>query len=665
MVHSRTLCERRRRLTKSASRQVASRQLSRRRRGLVRNGGTSLFSGQVFSEFSKQTQIVLNYLALKFDSVDPQRIRNNLQYAVQSCITHPHYIHLNQSNENELGDKLEKYKVKFAFKCPSTLSITAYYVPNQQSTQSAIQKTNSEYNAWLSKCSWGGSLFSLTGTAVSAATSIVDTVLSTTTRLGSDAVSSAATLYNSKDPSKISSKIVVQKDDKPHIKRLAKQILPSFQDANIQNMHIASSRFSRELTNAVLKYIPSDHRLYIEIPIRTNETSDILRLPSTAACQTFWKVDSHTGKVNWNHHTYTFAVSSEGPLGITVTQPKNTTQMVYPYRVLFREFAENIQGQTAKHTAQGKLVRNMWLIQVNDTDVRNQPYNDLKHYLQNTRPIRLTFSTFYDPNEHTILSSNVTVTVTSKLDKQKLSTQVFGGKRLRTRSRHKPHCTRRRHTKLLSTHTNRAPGKYRRAGGMRPASLVQKKVTDLAGSLQNFARESFTDNKYQTFLLNSATEPKIDATFDTAFQHVRDRHKLVYKDLLTVYQQYYAVREGELFFEQDEDEKSFLTFCAHRLQYVSQDNLVGTELIKYAMKQDHVFRDFILNGTNQCTTSVTDIWKNMGEKAGTMFKEPFPFTLNDSSGIQAQLPVKGTVVQSPAYGFGDSMQMHSDRRTEV
>ena len=571
MIHSRTLYERKRCLTKSASRHVASRQLSRRRRGLVRNGGTSLFSGQVFSEFSKQTQIVLNYLASKFDSVDPQSLGNDLPSEVQKCIQHN--IHPNQSNEYEL----EKYKVKFAFNCPSTSSITAYYVPNKQSTQSAIQKANSEYNAWLSKCSWGGSFCSLTGTTVSAATSLVDSAVSTVTRLGSDAVSSANTYFNTKDLSKIPSTIVVQKSDvKNAIKEIAKKNLSSLSNCPIKDMHIASDKKNGNLKNAVLKYIPDENRLFIEIPVSQGQrwlskklnTASILQLPTNSYDQKNWSIDEDLGEVNW-----------------TCAQSEESTAL-----------------------------------------------------------------------------SNILVIVTSKLDTDNLyhlstrqdSPTVLGGKRLRARTLHNHHRTRRRHAKHLATHTNRAPKKHRRVGGSNPVSLVKKTVTDLAGDVQRDVRHLFTDNTYRTFKLDSATASTIDATFDTAFQHVSDHHKLVYKDLLTVYQQYYAVREGNLFLTQEND-ITFLTFCAKRLQYVNPKNVKGKALIGRAMKQDTVFRNFILEGTNQCTTSVTDIWKNMGEKAGTMFKEPFPFTLNDSSGIQADLPVKGIRVPSPADVLGDYM----------
>ena len=146
--------------------------------------------------------------------------------------------------------------MEFAFNSSSTSPITAYYVPNEQSTLSAIKKANAEYNAWLSKCSWGGSLFSLTGTAVSATTSLVDTAVSTVTRLGSDVVSSANTYFNTKDLSKIPSKIVVQSsDDKNAIKEIAKTNLRPLQNCPIKQMHIASDT-NGNLKNAVLKYIP-------------------------------------------------------------------------------------------------------------------------------------------------------------------------------------------------------------------------------------------------------------------------------------------------------------------------------------------------------------------------------------------------------------------------
>ena len=558
MVRSRTLGARRWRRTKSAPRQMASRrfsrQLSRRRSGSVRNGGMldmnqhNAFvippSHKVFSEFSKQTRIVLCYLAYKFDAISPENIhQKGVQNALRDC-----------SARQDLGlkkytvDELKQYTVEFAFNSSSTSPITAYYVPNDQSTLSAIQKANAEYNAWLSKCSWGGSLFSLTGTTVSAATSLVDSAVSTVTRLGSDVVSSANTYFNTKDLSKIPSKIVVQKEDKHAIKDIAKNILKPLENCDIKDMHIASDT-NRKMKNAVLKYMPDGNRLFIEIPVSQGKnwmskkltTASILQLPSNSDCQKKWTIDRYSGEVQW---------------------------------------------------------------------------------------------TFDNTNEYAALSK-IQVTVTSEPDKQYLDsrkpTQVLGGKRLRALSLHKHDRTRRRHANNIATHTNRAPKKDRRMGGMHPASLVKKKATDLAGDVQRGVRDSFTDNKYKTFKLDSVTAPTIDATFVAAFKHVCERHKLVYKDFLTVYQQYYAVREGELFLSAA-NETHFLTFCAQRLQYVYPHNVTGTALIERAMMQDKVFRNFILEGTNKCTTSVTDIWKNMGEKAGTMFKEPFPFTLSTSRG---------------------------------
>ena len=716
----------------------------------------------ILSEFSKQTQIVLRYLAKKFDTASPKTIRDNIrdnmewEKAVSKNRTDIKYL------KNYTEEEFRQYTVECVFDSSPQLSEShrvekncyAYYVPNKLSELSAIKKANAEYNAWLSKCSWGGSLFSLAGTAVSATTSLMDTFVSGPRRVASTSGSNLMTSYG-KDietkPRKLSSKITATKKIKDQIKNIALNTLKKFKDeSDIKNLHIAVDKTTRVLTYGVLKYIPKENRLYIEIPVSgrwvSRMTPYVMQLPSNSDDQKHWTIDQNTGKVKWISYRLKYTLDSEqdASLGITLEKKPPTTQPV-PFDAVFREFNLDARGETVEQKAYGKLLRGMYLIEVNGKNTRNIPYDSSKvtvtthdkegvtrvvvtnadgskvttttemtdegkkvvndsrgsktmnadgsttttledggtvtvsHdgktvtetdvnvlMLIQARPCTLKFMEL-EPSEYTALSQ-LQVAVTSEPDKEYLNSiqssvktlETLGGKRLRARSRHKHHCTRRRHAKNLTTHTNRAPVKDRRMGGMHPVSLVKKGVTDVAGYVQRKVRDnSPVSYNYRTFRMCSATSSNIDTTFDAAFEHAKESHKRLYKYFLTAYQKYYAVREGELWFTDANQEHKFLMSCEKRLQYVYPHNVTGTKLINHAMMQDKVFRHFILGGTDQCTTSVTDIWKSMGVKFGTMFKEPFPFTLSTSRGQTVEVqssPVVATIVNSPAEKSDESVE---------